>query len=772
MEFHEINNITTRLMNEGYELNSINQISKCLTNGLKYIENISMTIPASTIRQINEAYMKFYKDKLDESDIEDSFKLIIDYANEGADISPLLKKMHKKDFLATMIPDLREGYSTELYQSPDDKKDFNLDKVHFIKSLVDRHVFDDLNEEQTKQMRIFFQRLLVGNYEIARNLTSTNEIREHFINAKENGILMDFINSLEDVLGKDDIQKKYLDTYLSKKHPEIFEEIKSQDSSFKTALIDLLKDEKCEFNAKLIKKNLHKLSGSELKPILNLTLTDTQLEILDLNFKRFDMLAITKFPEDHNIKLVKLFGSYEKIPFSRIHDTLKDFAKLITPDIEEDALKFFKMELDNNPGASTSDFREIIYGLQSGIDVMRYVTEDEEKQSMPYTEDEKKFIRLLLEYNKKHESAPIDLNDVFIDDDDKGNDFYDTSNIDGLIRLLEVDINITPYVEADNDMIYALAEEQESYKLSEEQLQLMAKYYSLAEEERDLSFLMSLVSQQYQVMDKHDIYKASVNVYKEINQVAQYDDFTRKMIDERLTDDNCEKLLWALQQYIDATGLFKEICKYNIQHDLPFFIDKNTIEAVSEDKLEVIYKDLIDGINPAPYSSNAFSLEQIQKLSEINRLNEHTNSYRDKKIEEALRKICYPEVSIELLDYVKRQIELDKVRTENLKKEYSCEQTKLYDSWDDVIYIYNYILYSTLKEADEIVAKSMREARKNLDKNSPLEEQKKAFIQAQLDGLAKAADEIDNMEAKIIIFKLQESLEQKQSKQIENHIEK
>lgn len=773
MEAYEINSITTRLMNDGYELNAINQISKCLTNGLKYIENIAISTPGSVIRQINDTYIKLYKDKMNEDEIEDVFKLIIDFANEKADISPLLKKMHKKDFITVMIEDLRNGYNTEIYQSPNDKKDFNLDKVQFIRSLAQKNIFDDLSTEQFEKIKNFFQRILVDNYEIARNLTSTNEIKEYFLKAKEDGILMEFLDSLEDALSKEDIKQKYLDTYLSKKYPEIFEEVKELDNSFKSALIEQIVDEHKANNAKLIKKNLHKLSGAELKPILELNFTNIQLEILDLNFRRFDMLAIVKFPEEHNLNLVKLIGACDKQPFSRMRDTLKELAKLITPEIEESALKYIKMELDNNEEINVYDIREIIYGLKSGIDVMRYVTEDSEKQKYPYSSDEKKFIRLLLEYNQTHKENPIDLTCVFIEEEDeKGNDFYDTSNIDGLTRLLEVDVDITPYIEADNDMIYSLAEQQEKLKLTKEQIDLMSKYYNLAETEEDLSFLMVLVSEGYKIMDSHDIYKSSVSIYKEINKIAEYDEFTKKIIDERLSDDNCERLLWALQQYIEATGLFKEICKYNIQHDLPFFVDKKTIESVSEDKLEIIYKDLIDGANPSLYASNDFSLEQIQKLSEINHLNEHTNSYRDKKIEDALKRLCYPTVSTELLDYIKRQIELDKLRIDNLKQEYSYEQIKLYDNWDDVSYIYNFFLYNASKEADEIVAKTVRQARTKLDKSLPIDEQEKIFINAQLEGLAFAADTISDMEAKIVIFKLQESLNKKQTKEIENNIEK
>ena len=46
------------------------------------------------------------------------------------------------------------------------------------------------------------------------------------------------------------------------------------------------------------------------------------------------------------------------------------------------------MELENNGAVSESDLKEIILGVNSGIDVMKYVTEPEDTQVFAYEDNE------------------------------------------------------------------------------------------------------------------------------------------------------------------------------------------------------------------------------------------------------------------------------------------------------------------------------------------------------------------------------------------------
>lgn len=738
-----IEKLTQNLVDANYDMRAINQILKGLDNDFDEIKKIDHTVAAATIRQLNEAYMNFYKNE-EPQKRQNQLLLLINLANEKFNIEPLLDKYHDYQTLRTMERDLRSGYDIAIYSSRPDEKDYDLDKIDKIK-LADRHgLFKDLTEEQCFAIK---------------ETELTDDMINSLLRAKREGILLQFIKNLH---YSSDPFEVLVFTYFKEKQNDYVEKIKEKNTTFKKTLVELLTDGDPNIieNFEKVKGYLDKFSVYELNELLTTKITDEQINLLDINFKNSTLLKIIQNYQKYNAALLHAFDGLKNVSISREPAySLERLSELIETEKEEETIKYIRMELENNGAVSESDLKEIILGVNSGIDVMKYVTEPEDTQVFAYEDNEKLFIRVLLEYNKRHPEKEIDLSLIF-ESDEKGSNFYDTSNLEGLTDMLQLDIDITPFVEVDNDLLLTLAEKQSSLKLSNEQLMLAVKYMDLAKTEEQLDFIIELISNNYKIMDKQEIYKESANIYKEINEVASYDKFSKKIIDEKLTDENCMSLIEKLKEYQKSSGMFREICKYCIQYDRPLFISADVIEKLSGEKLDIIYKDLVDGLDPSKYASADYSKEQMQILSKINHAMVNISGYQRSSANDVLRKILTPDTSVEVLEYLLELIKKEKIHPLNFNKNYTLEQTKLYDAWEDVSYVFSYDLYKESKDLDTFICDYIRKARRNLDKSLPLSKQEEIFKNAKKEALEKALELDDiTIEATILIHKLQEKEE-------------
>ena len=105
MEKENIGLVVRALLDTGYDLKSINYISKGLEIGFNEIQNIQINVHAQTIKELVKAYGDYYNGK------ESEFfrKMLVDYANEGYPIKYIVDKSHTKEYINFLKKDIAEN---------------------------------------------------------------------------------------------------------------------------------------------------------------------------------------------------------------------------------------------------------------------------------------------------------------------------------------------------------------------------------------------------------------------------------------------------------------------------------------------------------------------------------------------------------------------------------------------------------------------------------------------------------------------------------------
>lgn len=744
MTNYEIDVIINKLLEEGFDLNTINQVNKCLNNGFEEMKNIGIHVTADQIRQISEAYNSFYKNEYGEKDLKHVQCLFVEALNERLPLQNLTNRWHQLSTLTMIIEDLKEGINVEHYLPPSGQQNYGTDKMNSLRRLSKENFFDGLTAEQINAIKTI-------NFKF-------NDI-SILLNVKQEGLIDDFIKYYKSRI---DVPGAHIMAKFKNAHPDWVKVVENKNAEYIAKFDLLLKEEENIEKLNKIKGFLKTLNIVEVETLLKYEITEDVIDILKMKFDSHVTMDIIENPDKYNMQLVKLFNEYE---YGISTYDFKYLKKIMEELPEEKVLEALRQELENNDVATIKDFVEIIEGIKSGIDISRYITDSEQDYAYDYVS--KRYIRFILEYNKKHEDCPIDLELIF-DDYDRGEDIINNDNIEELISLLEKDIDITPFIEADPDTIDTLSYNYEKYNLNPEQLKLLVSYEKFEPSEDNLEFLMQLVGDGYKILNQEDIFRSGVSIYKKLSKLAEYDEFSKKILDEKLTEDNCEVLINCLIQYQKATGIFKDICKYNLSHDNLFVLNENMGQNMSTEKLDIIYQDLIEGINPSKYASDNFSLEQLKIFSEINRyVHNMEDDFRKTDVTRELNQIYNPNFSIEQLQYIKNQI-MTRHKMGKYKPEYSVRQMKLYDNWTDVSYIYNFSLYNRAEKANDMICSAIRKAYGKLDKSTPIEEQEKLFKNIQKETLTSIAEseELDlDMDTKILIYKIVENLDEKAKEQ-------
>lgn len=745
MTSYEIDNVIAELMEEGFDLNVVNQVNKCLNNGFDEMKGVSINATAQDIRLINEIYTKLYKDCTNETDLSHVQKIFVELINNNLPLEHFITKWHSCAMLTMMLEDLKEGLDIKHYMNIGSADDYNANKISALRFLLKENVFDGLTEDQ-----IFALKSISYQYNDASIV----------ISAKREGIIDDFIHYLK--LRRNDVPDAHATAKFKASYPEWIDLAENSSVEYIEKFKFLLEDEIKTQRLKTIKDYIKKFNIEDLKTIVNTEITEDVMDILKLKNEPHVIVDIITNNDKYNMELINLLNDYGK--YLSTYD-LKQLTKMLNEIDLEKGLEAIEEEIKNNPEVICRDLIEILSGIKSNIDISYYLTEEDQKYPFDYTA--KRYIRLILEYNKKHEDNPIDLNNIF-DDYNKGENLIDNDNIEELINVLEKDINITPFLEADCDTIDTLIYNYEKYNFSQEQLDLLLAYEKFEPSEENYEFLMDIVSNDYQIMNQEDIFRQSVKIYKELAKLAEYDEFSKKILDEKLTEENCMLLVSCLKQYQKASGIFKEICKYNLSHGNLFALNENLGQTMSEEKLDIIYRDLIDGINPSKYASDSFSVEQLKIFSEINKIISSVETeYTRNELTRSLNKIYNPDFSVEQLEYIKERIKKEKT-VSHFEPEYNLRQMKLYDKWRDAFYIYNFDLYHKSENANDILCKVIRKEYSKLDKTLPVEEQEKIFKNIQKETLTQIAEneelELD-MDTKIFIYKIIENLDEKAKEQ-------
>lgn len=743
MDKNKINEIISDFMANGYDMNAINQIHKALNNGFDAVADIEITVPAGDIRAINEAYMKYYHDSYDKETYQRQLLIAV---NNRLPLDYIIDKKHEQSILSSIISDLKEGKDVSYYITPPDKRDLSSSKINMLKTLYSHDFFNGLTKEEIES---------VQNLDI--NSSNVNDL----INCKKDGTLKSLLEvAIENK--KNNFSECYLLNEIKTKYNEWYDKVKTLSPAYIATIFELIEDEEISNNLIKIKDYIHKFSAKDLEKIAKFKLDEKSESIIALNYSATTLIDILQKPEDFDLDLIKMLDSYNIQRTSTY--ILKELSSYIKEIDRMNALKQILNELENNDEARIEDIEEILLGLKSNIDINYYITDEEQEYPFGYTE--KKYIRLVLEYNQKHSDKPINLDEIF-DSSEKGINLYDSGNIEELIELLEADQDITPFIEMDSDMLSTIVYNREHYNFSNDQWKKLSDYQFLEPDEAETEFLMKIIEEGCEVLSQDDILRRSISIFKELNQMASFDEFSKKVIDEKLTEDNCVKLLECLKQYQSSTGLLKEICKFNIEQDKFIIMSEDVAKGMSPEQLDIIYGDLKYGVDPSRYASNSIPLEKMKIFSEMNRIiHDMKDGYTKTTLSDDIRKIYAKDFSIKQLEYIKERVKHgDSVS--HYKPTQSLENMKFYDKCKSVFYIYDFEIYEKSKKANNRICDIIRSGYDKIDQTKPIEEKEKEFIAIQKKALEEAAEHVEiDMETKILIYDFIKKLEQAKEEKI------
>lgn len=711
--------LTNMLIAKGYYIDCINQIIKGYENGFKDIISINIDVDKDDIRILNNLFNKFYKDKTDITQMH----ILIEAANDHLLIDPLINKKHDADFLKQLYKDIKNNKDYTLYINDKDKPDLSINKVNFLTTLRDNEQYNKYTKEDIDKIKI-----ILDNRELSSKL-------KNIILTTDNSEILDYL--------KDGYAVDLCETYveINKYHPEALEMFKSVKNLDR---LNLLWRKYCNdpdlINCLVNKTNINKFSNNELKKMFesieNNNLDYEKILNKDIsNDAKFNLILFAA--QGGNIELAEKFEKYDVFD-----DCSYGFEQLIDRlnDADEELLNIILKELETNDQMCISDIKLIEDGYKNGIDISLYMPQED----IEYDVTEKEFLLELLKYNKRNPDNQIKIEDI-MDENSKEIDinYY---NIETITEAFRSNINLMSLRDLDTDKLDCALDAIEKFKLPQDKIELMTKYLDLIEEDTDAAFIVKLLNSDYQITNTHDIYKNSVNIYKKLDNLKSYNDFCRNIIDEKLTEENCEKLINILSIYTKSKPEIQPIYEKVIESG--HYVEINP--SLSNDRIEIILNDLIDGITLKPYMSNEYSIEQIKKYSEINHiLNNMNTKFYD--LDSSEPKLYNKDYTIEQLDFIENKIKSGKIQKDILNPEYSADAMSFYSDCYDKIWIYDFYIFNQNEKLCDLITKQYRESFRNLDKNLPLNEQIEQMKSTEKKILENAAESAD-MDMKLYIY--------------------
>lgn len=711
--------LTSILMAKGYYIDCINQIIKGYENGFEDIVSVNSDVDKDDIRILNNLFNEFYKNNMYVSQMH----ILIEAANDHLLIDPLINKKHNADFLEQLYKDIKNNKDYTLYITDKDKPDLSIGKVNFLTTLRDSEQYNKYTKEDIDKIKI-----------ILNNHPLSNELKNAILTT-DNTKILDYLKNGYDI----DVCKTYVE--IDKYHPEALEMFKSVKKIDK---LNLLWQKYCTnpdlINCLVNKTNINKYSNNALKKMFE------SIEDNNLNYERIlnkDISDDAKFnlilfaAKGGNIELAEKFEKYDVFD-----DCSYSFEQLINglDDADEELLNIILKELETNDQMCISDLKLIEDGYKNGLDISLYTSQE----NTEYDITEKNFLLELLKYNKRNPDNQIKIEDI-IDETSREIDinYY---NLETITDAFNSNINLMSLRDWDTDKLDCALEAIEKFKLPQDKIELMTKYLDLIEEDTDAAFIVKLLNSDYQITNTHDIYKNSVNIYKKLDNLKSYNDFCKNIIDEKLTEENCEKLINILSIYTKSKPEIQPIYEKVIESG--HYVEINP--SLSNDRIEIILNDLIDGITLKPYMSNEYSIEQIKKYSEINHiLNNMNTKFYD--LDSSEPKLYNKDYTIEQLDFIENKIKSGKIQKEILNPEYSTDAMSFYSDCYDKIWIYDFYIFNQNEKLCDLITKQYRESFRNLDKSLPLNEQIEQMKSTEKQILENAAESAD-MDMKLYIY--------------------
>lgn len=746
MDNKEITTLTNKLLNEGYELNCINQIIKGYEKGYLQFKNIKSYVTAQDIRKLSDGYNTFYlnSEPNKNAELELIKEQLIDVLNNKLPIDKFIDKRHSISFITIAMEELMAKHDISILENPDTTKDYSKNELVFFKYIRDHKDFNLLTTKDIDDLK--------KNIEVY----TSDELEELKDQIEYNGIgVIKYLSKIKpsnlsilpQLIKAESICPELIDNLVSYNREITEFLIKNYllDKEKVYKIIPYIESNEVE-SLNSVQKLLYGFENDKIDEILKMDMSmNNKLEVLDLIKKGADL------------DLIKGIFSYDyrglKIGNYHCQNTIIDASK-VGPAL----YPFIFKEMENNINVDIYDIKEIVDGYKEGIDVSLYISKDD----LSFDSEEKEFIKEILKYNKLFPNNPIDLSII-----DKN--YYEISYngdnlpVEDLMYAIKKGININNLVYFNGYEIEEIMELEDEDIITNEILEKLAEYKQkgLIKEDKPIAPLVYLIKDGYEIVNKTDIMKKSIPLFKELKEISKYDDFCEKIIDN-IEEDNIIPLYNMIKNYIQAPSYIQNL--YQLLYNKNIF-PKNKIDInISKEKINILCKDIEDGINPLPYMNNIFTLPQIEGFSKIN----HT--LLKKEIDpfyiDPIKKSLYKNFNKTQLDYINKQIEDGNYKIHSVMNiQYSPEQMQLYQKWEDK-YIYNFVFYQKYEEIDNKICKNLRKEFAKLDKSLPIEEQKLRLNEIEKNVLTKVAEEATDMDLKIAVFNLLTPLEQ--SKNIPN----
>lgn len=749
---YEVNRITDCLVENGYAFNSAMYIINLLKNGIEYALQIKPWVNARTLKEFNDVIKQFYN--VDRSSEQSIVCAMIDALNINVEKERLFDRKHSEKYIKQITNDYEMGNDPSVYFMPTEisqANDFSDTKINFLVSLRDNDI------KVTDEFKVKFWDLNLSSSEHGELCTYIIKSKNFdIIDELESGVSLDSARiylRIKEI--SDEVYDACHEKHANFRQLEEICECLEKDIEKTKFLIDLLlslDSSETRTLGKILRLN-ENITIKELNDILSLELdNDTKFYLIDLKYAyNFDISTLMKLK---NI-------NFSKRGLEKIADAVKE--------VDDKLIDYINIELENNKNAEPDDIIEIIKGYNAEIDIDTYITKPE---AYAFCSADKEFVRELLEYNKRNPEKAVDIED-YVDFDDASIYSSILDDQDIAISALKHNFDIKKIEDSPSEYIDEIinALEDKYNPITIEQAEQLIDYFEFADDSSPMATLIEIVKGNFKILNREEIYQESFSIYKEIEELKNYDDVCKNAIDNDLRDDNCEKIINLLKKYKDARPEVKEILKISIERK--FY--KDVDDTMSDAQLKEILYAAQNGIFGKKYLSKEFHPRQMHILADLELSVEDSYFVRDN-----IFRMSKPEFNIEKLNFLAEYIKSNQKYLDSkiINPEFSMDKMDLLIKLSEKKYVYDFELIAKYENLNSKLVKKIEELFNFvLQSNNDDIETKRIFCQKEEKKFLQELSEEDiTMEQKVMLFKLIGKLEDKTEDKVlensKNNIEK
>lgn len=589
----EIQKLTAEMIDDGYTINSAIIIINLLKLGIEKAETLSNLLPARTLKNLENTIKKYYVTNDDVNIMEVS--ALIDALNSGVDSKLLFDKKHNCGYLSYAKKIQLAHKDPSVLISPDVEHDFSLNALGLLAKIseMDLKVTDDIK-------KVLSSPIGITNHEYDKLMTYLKERKNTHIFGEmiDNTSVDDALKYLIIRDRSENLYKMCKNAHLSSPmlsliHDHSLRCIQNCEKYF-DIIVDM--DEKTAKKFCYTMETFNNISKDQIKDILELDVDfETKLKFLQAGDSLCTKIDITP---------LKLLHDSKNFNVVDIHTILMS---LNNCEHKDKLIDYINIEIYNNPAVTIGDITEIIEGFVNGIDVTVYLA----NESGAFNESNKLIIRSILEYNQRNKNK-IDIN-RYVDFEKKWLNNLNFKDYNDIADFLNFDIDLR-YIENINNtalcVILSLFRERGLNK--DQVLEVLDSCIKTNEYYNDYMISKTALN-MFKPYSEKNLYKESLKILKEIEELKKYDNLCKNAIENLLTEDNACSLIKMLKAYTRAGTTLKEEIKDKINNGV--FI--NFSENLNDEQMKEVLYAASRGVFDKHYLISSVEPEKMHMLIDL-----------------------------------------------------------------------------------------------------------------------------------------------------------